>query len=303
MAIKFFKYRFKKDNYLQMNSINEFNIFKDIITFSKKEVYKEMKLILKNIDNKIDKQMAEAIEKYHIVMELKNQISDIEKTLSEYEEEININMNGTKEANIIARYSENMLNNLLKEGFNSDDKDLEKKAMTVTYSKRIMLKLDNIVKKDLVQNTNNEENEFKDIEENQEIHFEKSEKILENNTFESNLNQGIKLSKLSSVNSCREKNNTTVNKDNTYDKGGTEMFDEEYSKEAYDLFVKGSDEEIVDEVEKVGEEAYDILVKETEDDILRKNEDDEVVSKKAYEEYIKNNRKIKEVEDDESYNK
>ncbi|WP_300276976.1 hypothetical protein [Peptacetobacter sp.] len=303
MAIKFFKCRFKKDNYLQMNSINEFNIFKDIITFSKKEVYKEMKLILKNIDNKIDKQMAEAIEKYHIVMELKNQISDIEKTLSEYEEEININMNGTKEANIIARYSENMLNNLLKEGFNSDDKDLEKKAMTVTYSKRIMLKLDNIVKKDLVQNTNNEENEFKDIEENQEIHFEKSEKILENNTFESNLNQEIKLSKLSSVNSCREKNNTTVNKDNTYDKGGTEMFDEEYSKEAYDLFVKGSDEEIVDEVEKVGEEAYDILVKETEDDVLRKNEDDEVVSKKAYEEYIKNNRKIKEVEDDESYNK
>ena len=53
MKKKFFKNLFEKENNLQMYSINEFNVFRDIISFSKIEVYKEMKLILNDIDKNI----------------------------------------------------------------------------------------------------------------------------------------------------------------------------------------------------------------------------------------------------------
>ncbi len=51
------------------------------------------------------------------------------------------------------------------------------------------------------------------------------------------------------------------------------MIDEKYSKEAYDLFVKGDDEEVSEDIKKLGEEEYDVIIRETEDNVLRDNED------------------------------
>lgn len=305
MSIKFFKNKSRNKDCLKVNSVNEFNVFKDVILFSKREVYKEMKYVLDDIDKKIDKQMAEAIEKYHIVVGLKKQIEDISIKLTGDEEEIIININGSKEANIIARYSEKMLQELLNEGFSSSDEHLERKAMTVTYSKRIMMKLDNIAKKYLnsEDNVDYEEDEFKEIEEKEESNFEKFNNISEKEKSADSIEQNS-----DDINSIRgyeiynDEESSMNDETNAQNEGGIEMFDEKYSKEAYELFVKGSDEEIIDDVERVGEEAYDTIIKEVEDDKLRKNKDIENVSEKAYNEYVKNGRKIKEVEDDESYN-
>ena len=182
MKKKFFKNLFEKENNLQMYSINEFNVFRDIISFSKMEVYKEMKSILGEINKNIDRQMAESVEKYHIVMGLKSQTEEISSHLTGEEEEIDVVISDAKEANIIARYSEKMLHKLLEVGFASSDRELEKKAMTVTYSKRIMMKLDNLAKKDpsFVEEhcsadieESRENAEFIDIEEANEDKFER----------------------------------------------------------------------------------------------------------------------------------
>ena len=90
-----------------------------------------------------------------------------------------------------------------------------------------------------------------------------------------------------------DKNNTSE-----VDEGGIDMIDEKYSKEAYDLFVKGDDEEVSEDIKKLGEEEYDVIIRETEDTVLRDNEDKIKVGEEAYEELIKG-RKIKEVEEDE----
>lgn len=292
MKKKFFKNLFEKENNLQMYSINEFNVFKDIISFSKLEVYKEMKLILNDIDKKIDKQMEEIVEKYHIVMGLKKQTDEMSIQLTGEEEEIDVLINNAKEADIIARYSEKMLYKLLEVGFDSSDRELEKKAMTVTYSKWIMMKLDNIAKKDPSFNENidiqNETVEFEDIEEKEEIKFER----LKNDVKEriNNETENYTEIKVQETNEL-DKNNS--------DEGVTDMKDEKYSKEAYDLLVKGENEELNNEIETISEEAYDVLIKETEDDVLRKNEDTKNVSEEVYEEVIKKDRKIKEVENEE----
>lgn len=305
MKKKFFKNLFEKENNLQMYSINEFNVFKDIISFSKLEVYKEMKLILNDINKKIDKQMEEIVEKYHIVMGLKKQTDEMSLQLTGEEEEIDVLINNSKEADIIARYSEKMLYKLLEVGFDSSDRELEKKAMTVTYSKRIMMKLDNIAKKDPSFNENidtqNETTEFEDIEEKEEIKFEK----LKNDAKEK-LNNETEILKEKETLNDKTENHTEIeiqetnelNKNNS-DEGETDMKDEKYSKEAYDLLVKGENEEVDKEIENLSEEAYDVLIKETEDDVLRKNEDTKNVSEEVYEEFIKKDRKIREVENDE----
>ena len=93
--------------------------------------------------------------------------------------------------------------------------------------------------------------------------------------------------------SVSDKNNTSE-----VDEGGIDMIDEKYSKEAYDLFVKGDDEEVSEDIKKLGEEEYDVIIRETEDTVLRDNEDKIKVGEEAYEELIKG-RKIKEVEEDE----
>ena len=383
MKKKFFKNLFEKENNLQMYSINEFNVFRDIISFSKMEVYKEMKSILGDINKNIDRQMAESVEKYHIVMGLKSQIEEISSHLTGEEEEIDVVISDSKEANIIARYSEKMLHKLLEVGFASSDRELGKKAMTVTYSKRIMMKLDNLAKKDpaFVEahcgadiEESRENAEFTDIEEANEDKFENynedelkksnnieelGEKddsyveIMENfddedshveitNLEEKNMEEiqedleeiidGIECNSstenditesnnVANVNNCvadkaedsdevefkgelkiniygeddsvSDKNNTSE-----VDEGGIDMIDEKYSKEAYDLFVKGDDEEVSEDIKKLGEEEYDVIIRETEDTVLRDNEDKIKVGEEAYEELIKG-RKIKEVEEDE----
>lgn len=297
MKKKFFKNLFEKENNLQMYSINEFNVFRDIISFSKIEVYKEMKEILSDIDKNIDRQMAETVEKYHIVMGLKAQTEEINSHLTGAEEEIDVVISNSKEANIIARYSEKMLHKLLEIGFASSDRELERKAMTVTYSKRIMMKLDNIAKKDpaFVDECYRddieecrEEGEFKDIEGSCGAADNADES--DNVEFSGELKIGIYGEDDESVS---DKNNTSG-----VDEGGNDMIDEKYSKEAYDLFVKGDDHEVAEEKKNLGEEEYDVIIRESTDMVLRDNKDKEKVGEEAYEELIKG-RKIKEVEESE----
>lgn len=355
MKKKFFKNLFEKENNLQMYSINEFNVFRDIISFSKVEVYKEMRLILSDIDKNIDRQMAETVEKYHIVMSLKAQTEEISSHLTGAEEEIDVVIRDSKEANIIARYSEKMLYKLLEIGFASSDRELEKKAMTVTYSKRIMMKLDNIAKKDpafLEEYYKDdiaecrEEGEFKDMEEAEEVKFERfndnDHSNIEHSSMESSdvENSHIETTDIEEANmeeikedleeiideiegSCGaadnaddsddvefagelkiniygEDDDSVSDKNNTsgVDEGGIDMIDEKYSKEAYDLFVKGDDHEVAEEKKNLGEEEYDVIIRESADMVLRDNKDKEKVGEEAYEELIKG-RKIKEVEEDE----
>lgn len=355
MKKKFFKNLFEKENNLQMYSINEFNVFRDIISFSKVEVYKEMKSILSDIDKNIDRQMAETVEKYHIVMSLKAQTEEISSHLTGAEEEIDVVITDSKEANIIARYSEKMLYKLLEIGFASSDRELERKAMTVTYSKRIMMKLDNIAKKDSAFIDEyyrddieecREDGEFKDIEEAEEVKFERfndnDHSNIEHSSMESSdvENSHIETTDIEEANmeeikedleeiideiegSCGaadnaddsddvefagelkiniygEDDDSVSDKNNTsgVDEGGIDMIDEKYSKEAYDLFVKGDDHEVAEEKKNLGEEEYDVIIRESTDMTLRDNKDKEKVGEEAYEELIKG-RKIKEVEEDE----
>lgn len=355
MKKKFFKNLFEKENNLQMYSINEFNVFRDIISFSKVEVYKEMKLILNDIDKNIDRQMAKTVEKYHIVMSLKAQTEEISSHLTGAEEEIDVVIRDSKEANIIARYSEKMLYKLLEIGFASSDRELEKKAMTVTYSKRVMMKLDNIAKKDPAFLDEyykddiaecREEGEFKDMEEAEEVKFERfndnDHSNIEHSSMESSdvENSHIETTDIEEANmeeikedleeiideiegSCGaadnaddsddvefagelkiniygEDDDSVSDKNNTsgVDEGGIDMIDEKYSKEAYDLFVKGDDHEVAEEKKNLGEEEYDVIIRESTDMTLRDNKDKEKVGEEAYEELIKG-RKIKEVEEDE----
>lgn len=355
MKKKFFKNLFEKENNLQMYSINEFNVFRDIISFSKVEVYKEMKLILNDIDKNIDRQMAKTVEKYHIVMSLKAQTEEISSHLTGAEEEIDVVIRDSKEANIIARYSEKMLYKLLEIGFASSDRELEKKAMTVTYSKRIMMKLDNIAKKDSAFLEEyykddiaecREEGEFKDMEEAEEVKFERfndnDHSNIEHSSMESSdvENSHIETTDIEEANmeeikedleeiideiegSCGaadnaddsddvefagelkiniygEDDDSVSDKNNTseVDEGGIDMIDEKYSKEAYDLFVKGDDHEVAEEKKNLGEEEYDVIIRESTDMTLRDNKDKEKVGEEAYEELIKG-RKIKEVEENE----
>ena len=355
MKKKFFKNLFEKENNLQMYSINEFNVFRDIISFSKVEVYKEMKSILSDIDKNIDRQMAETVEKYHIVMSLKAQTEEISSHLTGAEEEIDVVIRDSKEANIIARYSEKMLYKLLEIGFASSDRELEKKAMTVTYSKRIMMKLDNIAKKDSAFLDEyykddieecREEGEFKDMEEAEEVKFERfndnDHSNIEHSSMESSdvENSHIETTDIEEANmeeikedleeiideiegSCGaadnaddsddvefagelkiniygEDDDSVSDKNNTsgVDEGGIDMIDEKYSKEAYDLFVKGDDHEVAEEKKNLGEEEYDVIIRESTDMTLRDNKDKEKVGEEAYEELIKG-RKIKEVEENE----
>lgn len=355
MKKKFFKNLFEKENNLQMYSINEFNVFRDIISFSKVEVYKEMKSILSDIDKNIDRQMAETVEKYHIVMSLKAQTEEISSHLTGAEEEIDVVITDSKEANIIARYSEKMLYKLLEIGFASSDRELERKAMTVTYSKRIMMKLDNIAKKDPAFIDEyykddiaecREEGEFKDMEEAEEVKFERfndnDHSNIEHSSMESSdvENSHIETTDIEEANmeeikedleeiideiegSCGaadnaddsddvefagelkiniygEDDDSVSDKNNTsgVDEGGIDMIDEKYSKEAYDLFVKGDDHEVTEEKKNLGEEEYDVIIRESTDMTLRDNKDKEKVGEEAYEELIKG-RKIKEVEEDE----
>lgn len=318
MKKKFFKNLFEKENNLQMYSINEFNVFRDIISFSKVEVYKEMKSILNNIDRNIDRQMAATVEKYHIVMGLKAQTEEISSHLTGAEEEIDVVITDSKEANIIARYSEKMLYKLLEIGFASSDRELEKKAMTVTYSKRIMMKLDNIAKKDPAFLDEyykddiaecREDGEFKDIEEAEEVKFERFNDISDSDVENSTDNYAADNAEESDdveftgelkINIYGEDDDSVSDKNNTsgVDEGGIDMIDEKYSKEAYDLFVKGDDHEVADEKKNLGEEEYDVIIRESTDMVLRDNKDKEKVGEEAYEELIKG-RKIKEVEEDE----
>lgn len=355
MKKKFFKNLFEKENNLQMYSINEFNVFRDIISFSKIEVYKEMKSILRDIDKNIDRQMAETVEKYHIVMSLKAQTEEISSHLTGAEEEIDVVIRDSKEANIIARYSEKMLYKLLEIGFASSDRELEKKAMTVTYSKRIMMKLDNIAQKDPAFIDEyyrddieecREDGEFKDIEEAEEVKFERfndnDHSNIEHSSMESSdvENSHIETTDIEEANmeeikedleeiideiegSCGaadnaddsddveftgelkiniygEDDDSVSDKNNTsgVDEGGIDMIDEKYSKEAYDLFVKGDDHEVAEEKKNLGEEEYDVIIRESTDMALRDNKDKEKVGEEAYEELIKG-RKIKEVEENE----
>lgn len=350
MKKKFFKNLFEKENNLQMYSINEFNVFRDIISFSKIEVYKEMKLILNDIDKNIDRQMAETVEKYHIVMSLKAQTEEISSHLTGAEEEIDVVIRDSKEANIIARYSEKMLYKLLEIGFASSDRELEKKAMTVTYSKRVMMKLDNIAQKDPsfldeyyrddIEECR-EEGEFKDMEEAEEVKFERFNDIADSDVENSKIEDShIETTEIEEANveeikedleeiideiegSCGvadnaddsddvefagelkiniygEDDDSVSDKNNTsgVDEGGIDMIDEKYSKEAYDLFVKCDDHEVGEEKKNLGEEEYDVIIRESTDMTLRDNKDKEKVGEEAYEELIKG-RKIKEVEEDE----
>lgn len=360
MKKKFFKNLFEKENNLQMYSINEFNVFRDIISFSKVEVYKEMKSILSDIDKNIDRQMAETVEKYHIVMGLKAQTEEISSHLTGAEEEIDVVIRDSKEANIIARYSEKMLYKLLEIGFASSDRELERKAMTVTYSKRVMMKLDNIAQKDPsfldeyyrddIEECR-EEGEFKDMEEAEEVKFERFNDIadsdVENSAVsdyemesseiedshiettdieEANMEEikedleeiideiegscgaadnaddsdDVEFAGELKINIYGEDDDSVSDKNNTsgVDEGGIDMIDEKYSKEAYDLFVKGDDHEVAEEKKNLGEEEYDVIIRESTDMVLRDNKDKEKVGEEAYEELIKG-RKIKEVEEDE----
>lgn len=350
MKKKFFKNLFEKENNLQMYSINEFNVFRDIISFSKIEVYKEMRSILSDIDKNIDRQMAETVEKYHIVMGLKAQTEEISSHLTGAEEEIDVVIRDSKEANIIARYSEKMLYKLLEIGFASSDRELERKAMTVTYSKRVMMKLDNIAQKDPsfldeyyrddIEECR-EEGEFKDMEEAEEVKFERFNDIADSDVENSKIEDShIETTEIEEANveeikedleeiideiegSCGaadnaddsddvestgelkiniygEDDDSVSDKNNTsgVDEGGIDMIDEKYSKEAYDLFVKGDDHEVGEEKKNLGEEEYDVIIRESTDMTLRDNKDKEKVGEEAYEELIKG-RKIKEVEEDE----
>ena len=318
MKKKFFKNLFEKENNLQMYSINEFNVFRDIISFSKIEVYKEMKSILNDIDKNIDRQMAETVEKYHIVMSLKAQTEEISSHLTGAEEEIDVVIRDSKEANIIARYSEKMLYKLLEIGFASSDRELEKKAMTVTYSKRIMMKLDNIAKKDPAFIDEyykddieecREDGEFKDMEEAEEVKFERFNDIADSDVENSTNNyvadnaddsDDVEFTGELKINIYGEDDDSVSDKNNTsgVDEGGIDMIDEKYSKEAYDLFVKGDDHEVAEEKKNLGEEEYDVIIRESADMVLRDNKDKEKVGEEAYEELIKG-RKIKEVEENE----
>lgn len=318
MKKKFFKNLFEKENNLQMYSINEFNVFRDIISFSKIEVYKEMKSILSDIDKNIDRQMAETVEKYHIVMSLKAQTEEISAHLTGAEEEIDVVIRDSKEANIIARYSEKMLYKLLEIGFASSDRELEKKAMTVTYSKRIMMKLDNIAKKDPAFIDKyykddieecREDGEFKDMEEAEEVKFERFNDIADSDVENSTDNYAadnaddsddVEFTGELKINIYGEDDDSVSDKNNTsgVDEGGIDMIDEKYSKEAYDLFVKGDDHEVAEEKKNLGEEEYDVIIRESADMVLRDNKDKEKVGEEAYEELIKG-RKIKEVEENE----
>lgn len=318
MKKKFFKNLFEKENNLQMYSINEFNVFRDIISFSKIEVYKEMKLILNDIDKNIDRQMAETVEKYHIVMSLKAQTEEISAHLTGAEEEIDVVIRDSKEANIIARYSEKMLYKLLEIGFASSDRELEKKAMTVTYSKRIMMKLDNIAKKDPAFIDEyykddieecREDGEFKDMEEAEEVKFERFNDIADSDVENSTNNyvadnaddsDDVEFTGELKINIYGKDDDSVSDKNNTsgVDEGGIDMIDEKYSKEAYDLFVKGDDHEVAEEKKNLGEEEYDVIIRESADMVLRDNKDKEKVGEEAYEELIKG-RKIKEVEENE----
>ena len=318
MKKKFFKNLFEKENNLQMYSINEFNVFRDIISFSKVEVYKEMKTILSDIDKNIDRQMTETVEKYHIVMSLKAQTEEISSHLTGAEEEIDVVIRDSKEANIIARYSEKMLYKLLEIGFASSDRELEKKAMTVTYSKRIMMKLDNIAKKDPAFIDEyyrddieecREEGEFKDMEEAEEVKFERFNDIADSDVENSADNYAadnaddsddVEFAGELKINIYGEDDDSVSDKNNTsgVDEGGIDMIDEKYSKEAYDLFVKGDDHEVAEEKKNLGEEEYDVIIRESTDMTLRDNKDKEKVGEEAYEELIKG-RKIKEVEENE----
>lgn len=350
MKKKFFKNLFEKENNLQMYSINEFNVFRDIISFSKVEVYKEMRSILNDIDKNIDRQMAETVEKYHIVMGLKAQTEEISSHLTGAEEEIDVVIRDSKEANIIARYSEKMLYKLLEIGFASSDRELEKKAMTVTYSKRVMMKLDNIAQKDPsfldeyyrddIEECR-EEGEFKDMEEAEEVKFERFNDIADSDVENSKIEDShIETTEIEEANveeikedleeiideiegSCGaadnaddsddveftgelkiniygEDDDSVSDKNNTsgVDEGGIDMIDAKYSKEAYDLFVKCDDHEVGEEKKNLGEEEYDVIIRESTDMTLRDNKDKEKVGEEAYEELIKG-RKIKEVEEDE----
>lgn len=350
MKKKFFKNLFEKENNLQMYSINEFNVFRDIISFSKVEVYKEMRTILSDIDKNIDRQMAETVEKYHIVMSLKAQTEEISSHLTGAEEEIDVVIRDSKEANIIARYSEKMLYKLLEIGFASSDRELERKAMTVTYSKRVMMKLDNIAQKDPsfldeyyrddIEECR-EEGEFKDMEEAEEVKFERFNDIADSDVENSKIEDShIETTEIEEANveeikedleeiideiegSCGaadnaddsddvestgelkiniygEDDDSVSDKNNTsgVDEGGIDMIDEKYSKEAYDLFVKCDDHEVGEEKKNLGEEEYDVIIRESTDMTLRDNKDKEKVGEEAYEELIKG-RKIKEVEEDE----
>ena len=350
MKKKFFKNLFEKENNLQMYSINEFNVFRDIISFSKVEVYKEMRSILSDIDKNIDRQMAETVEKYHIVMGFKAQTEEISSHLTGAEEEIDVLIRDSKEANIIARYSEKMLYKLLEIGFASSDRELERKAMTVTYSKRVMMKLDNIAQKDPsfldeyyrddIEECR-EEGEFKDMEEAEEVKFERfndiSDSDVENSKIEDSHIETTEIEEANveeikedleeiideiegscgaadnaddsddvestgelKINIYGEDDDSVSDKNNTsgVDEGGIDMIDEKYSKEAYDLFVKGDDHEVGEEKKNLGEEEYDVIIRESTDMTLRDNKDKEKVGEEAYEELIKG-RKIKEVEEDE----
>ena len=243
-----------------------------------------------------------------------------------------------------------MLYKLLEIGFASSDRELERKAMTVTYSKRVMMKLDNIAQKDPsfldeyyrddIEECR-EEGEFKDMEEAEEVKFERFNDIADSDVENSKIEDShIETTEIEEANveeikedleeiideiegSCGvadnaddsddvefagelkiniygEDDDSVSDKNNTsgVDEGGIDMIDEKYSKEAYDLFVKCDDHEVGEEKKNLGEEEYDVIIRESTDMTLRDNKDKEKVGEEAYEELIKG-RKIKEVEEDE----
>lgn len=132
----------KNKNGIEVNSKGEFNVFFDIIIFSKKQVFSEMKEIL-NKDVNVEDKMDNAVFKYKLICDTQNLLADINDQGIKQNDNIFIPIENV-EADLFATYSSKMLNELLKSGFDSNDKNLTDKAMAITYSTTLFQKLSEI---------------------------------------------------------------------------------------------------------------------------------------------------------------
>lgn len=122
----------------------ELDVFYKIIKFSKEQIHEEMKTILnagKDVENKIEN----SIFKYNIICEMQNTLADIDDYVGiGNDETIYVEVEGPEEAELMAEYAAKMFDNLLKQGFNDKNKDVENTAMNITYSSSIFGKLSKI---------------------------------------------------------------------------------------------------------------------------------------------------------------
>lgn len=125
---------------IKVNGKDEFEVFYEIIKYSKTQIFDLMRTILNN-DKNIEIQMDDAILKYNIVCYMQNTLADINEKGFNPTETVFIPIDGPEEADLLSGFASKMLNELLDNGFSSNDKNLKQKSMIIAYGNSLFEKL------------------------------------------------------------------------------------------------------------------------------------------------------------------